>query len=118
MGKFEGDVRVLEKGIAAAEDDLDKTMTEYIEAQERLEDAQGTASTAELEVNALARKVKLLEQENKNVDDRYKETIAKLSEYEKSLEENERARKIGETASFAVEEKLELMVSELEEASR
>jgi len=114
---FENDVRHAEKQLANAEDELDKTLTDYIDAQESLENAMTTASNAELEVNALIRKVKLIADENQKVDERYRETIAKLSEYEKSLEENERERKIGETKSFAVEEKLELMITQNEEAT-
>jgi len=114
---LENDIRIKEKAIAHAEDDLDKTLTEYINHQEKLDAATDVASHAELEVNALNRKIKLLEQEAAGVEERYKTTIASLSEYEKSLEDNERERKIHETKSFATEEKLELMVSQLEEAT-
>lgn len=47
----------------------------------------------------------------------HRETISKLSDYEKQFEDHERARKLGETASFATEEKLEMMVTQLEEAN-
>merc|ERR1712088_58262 len=114
----ENAIRKLEKAIANTEDELDTTLTNYISATEQLETAQATATASELDVNALERKIKLVQEESQRVDERYKETIAKLSEYEKSLEENERERKKFETKSFAVEEKLELMVSELEEATR
>jgi chromosome segregation ATPase len=114
---LESDIRVKEKAIAHAEDDLDKTLTEYINHQEKLDNANDIASHAELEVNALNRKVKLLEQEQQSVEERYKVTIASLSEYEKAFEDNERERKIHETKSFATEEKIELMVTQLEEAT-
>jgi len=114
---LEGDIRVKEKAIAHAEDDLDKTLTEYINHQEKLDNANDIASHAELEVNALNRKIKLLEQEQQSVEERYKTTIASLSEYEKAFEDNERERKIHETKSFATEEKIELMVTQLEEAT-
>merc|ERR1712050_111568 len=114
----ENAIRKLEKAIANTEDELDTTLTNYISATEQLETAQATATASELDVNALERKIKLVQEESQRVDERYKETIAKLSEYEKSLEENERERKKFETKSFAVEEKLELMVTELDEATR
>merc|ERR1712173_232857 len=108
----------LEKGIANCEDELDTTLTNYISAQEKLESAQATATASELDVNALTRKIRLIQEESQRVDERYRETIAKVSEYEKNYEDNERERKRFETKSFAIEEKLELMVSELEEATR
>lgn len=111
-------IRTLEKEIANAEDTLDRTLTDYIDAQEKLDAANATATCAELEVNALTRKITLIQEESQRVEERYKETIAKLSDYEASLEENERERKKHETKSFAVEEKLELMATELEEATR
>merc|ERR1712173_489886 len=83
----------LEKGIANCEDELDTTLTNYISAQEKLESAQATATASELDVNALTRKIRLIQEESQRVDERYRETIA-------------------------IEEKLELMVSELEEATR
>ena len=114
----EKQIRTLEKAIANTEDNLDTTLTNYIEATEKLETAQATATASELDVSALNRKIKLIEEESARVEERYKETIAKLSEYEKTYEDNERERKRFETKSFAVEEKLELMVSELDEATR
>jgi len=111
-------IRTLEKAIANTEDNLDTTLTNYISATEKLEIAQATATASELDVSALNRKIKLIEEESARVEERYKETIAKLSEYEKTYEDNERERKRFETKSFAVEEKLELMVSELDEATR
>jgi len=111
-------VRVIEKAIANLEDELDTTLTNYIAATEKLELAQATATSSELDVNALERKIRLIAEESQRVDERYKETIAKVSEFEKSLDENERERKKFETKSFGIEEKLELMASELEEATR
>ena len=111
-------IRTLEKAIATCEDELDTTLTNYIAATEKLETAQATATSSELDVNALERKIRLIQEESQRVEERYKETIAKVSEYEKTFEDNERERKKFETKSFAIEEKLELMVSELEEATR
>jgi len=110
-------IRQVEKEIANHEDDLDKTLTEFIAAQERLDEAQKIASDAELDVNALTRKIKLLAEENERVEERYKETISKLSEFESTYSVNESERKKFETKSFAVEEKLELMTTQLEEAN-
>jgi len=110
-------IRGTEKLISKAEEALDDTMTANVTAAEKLEEATQTASHAELEVSALVRKIKLLEDEQTKVDERYKETIQKLTEYEASLEENERERKIHEAKSFSIEEKLELMGAQLEEAT-
>jgi len=110
-------IRVVEKQIANFEDELDKTLTDYIDAQEKLEDALKIASDSELDANALTRKIKLIADDQIKIEERYKETIAKLSEFESSLAINEGERKRGETKSFATEEKLELMVTQLEEAT-
>jgi len=114
---FDKDIRTVEKAINKTEESLDDTMTAQVTALENLEEATTTASHAELEVSALERKIKLLEDEQSKVDERYKQTISKLSEFEASIETNERERKIFEAKSFAVEEKLELMVVQLEEAT-
>merc|ERR1739848_816557 len=110
-------IRGVEKLISKAEESLDDTMTANVPAAEKLEEAEQTASHGELEVSALVRKINLLGDEQAKVDERYKETIQKLSEYETSLEENERERKIHEAKSFSIEEKLELMGAQLEEAT-
>lgn len=68
---LENDTRVTEKSISAAEEALDKTLTNFIDAQEKLETAEATASTAELEVNALTRKIKLIQEEQVRVEERY-----------------------------------------------
>merc|ERR1711879_498068 len=102
-------IRTVEKAINKTEENLDDTMTAQVTALENLEEATTTASHAELEVSALERN-KLLEDEQSKVDERYKQTISKLSEFEAAIETNERERKIFEAKSFAVEEKLELMV--------
>jgi len=114
---FDKDIRTVEKAINKTEENLDDTMTAQVTALENLEEATTTASHAELEVSALERKIKLLEDEQSKVDERYKQTISKLSEFEAAIETNERERKIFEAKSFAVEEKLELMVVQLEEAT-
>jgi chromosome segregation ATPase len=114
---FDKDIRAVEKAINKTEESLDDTMTAQVTALENLEEASTTASHAELEVSALERKIKLLEDEQSKVDERYKQTISKLSEFEAAIETNERERKIFEAKSFAVEEKLELMVVQLEEAT-
>merc|ERR1712110_1382362 len=90
---FDKDIRAVEKAINKTEESLDDTMTAQVTALEILEDEQS------------------------KVDERYKQTISKLSEFEAAIETNERERKIFEAKSFAVEEKLELMVVQLEEAT-
>lgn len=110
-------IRVVEKEIANQEDGLDKALTDFISAQERLDEAMKIASDSELDANALTRKIKLIEDDQAKTEERYKECVAKLSEYEASLAINECERKKFEVKSFATEEKLELMVTQLEEAT-
>merc|ERR1712179_516987 len=115
--QFDKKVRTAEKEISKTEEALDDAMTASVAASEKLEEATTTASHAELEVSALVRKVKLLGDEAVQVDERYRTTIGKLADYETSLEVNERERKIHEAKSFSIEEKLELMGAQLEEAT-
>jgi len=110
-------VRTSEKEIANFEDQLDTCLTDFIAAQEKLDEALKVASDSELDANALNRKVKLIAEDQVRVEERYKETIAKLSDYEATYAVNEAERKKGEQKSFATEEKLELMVTQLEEAT-
>lgn len=110
-------IKLMEKQIANAEEELDITLTKFTAAQEKLEEADETATNAELEVNALTRRIRLLAEESSRIEERYKETLAKIAEYEKVYEENERERKIIENSSFANDEKLEIMAGQLEEAN-
>merc|ERR1711997_1072813 len=70
----------------------------------------------ELQVNALTRKLQLIEEETKRVNDRLAEVLDKLGEVEKNGEENERKRKVLEAQSFANEEKYEIQDAQLLEA--
>jgi chromosome segregation ATPase len=110
-------IRVVEKEIANHEDALDTCLTDFISAQEKLDQALKIASDSELNANALTRKIKLIEEEQVRVDERYRECIAKVSDHEATYAINEAERKKFEQKSFAVEEKLELMVTQLEEAN-
>lgn len=114
---LEKSIRTVEKDIATHEDALDQSLTDFISAQEKLEVAHKIASDSELDANALARKIQLLAKEQETVDSRYKETVAKISEFESTYAVHEAERKKMEQKSFAVEEKLELMVTQLEEAN-
>ena len=86
--KLEKDIKTCERDINNFELDLDEAITKSLDATEKLERANEIATTSELEVNALERKIRLLEEEQSRVDERYKETIQKLTEYETALEEN------------------------------
>merc|ERR1712157_605696 len=98
----------LEREISNTEANLDDTMTATVNAHEKLEVAEKTASDRELEVSALARRIQLLEEETRIVTERLAEVVEKLPAVEKNLEENERQRKVFEAKSFQNEEKAEL----------
>lgn len=106
-----------ERIISNLEGDLDDTMTNQLKAHEKLEVAQKTAADAELEVSALVRKIQLLEEETTRVNDRLNEVLEKLPQVEKTLEDNERTRKVLEANSFQNEEKSELQEIQLTEAT-
>lgn len=106
-----------ERNISNLEGDLDDTVTKTIAAHEKLEVAAKTASDAELEVSALVRRIQLLEEETKRVNERLSEVLDRLPLVEKSLEDNERTRKVLEAKSFQNEEKGELQEVQLQEAT-
>merc|ERR1712226_1220577 len=107
-----------EKAISNLEGNLDDQMTGAIQAHEKLEVAQKTAADAELEVSALVRRIQLLDEETKRVNERLNEVLEKLPQVEKTLEENERARKVLEANSFQNEEKSEIQEIQLQEATQ
>merc|ERR1711976_491859 len=96
---------------------LDDNMTATVNAHDKLEVADKTASDRELEGSALARRIQLLEEETRTVNERLSEVVEKLPAVEKSLEENERQRKVFEAKSFQNEEKAELQESQLIDVS-
>lgn len=105
-----------EKGINELEMNLDDTMTATIAATEKLEETDKVATDSELQVNALTRKLQLIEEETKRVNDRLAEVLDKLGEVESNGEENERKRKVLEAQSFSNEEKYEIQDAQLLEA--
>jgi len=105
-----------EKGINELEMALDDTLTATISATEKLEETDKVATDSELQVNALTRKLQLIEEETKRVNDRLAEVLEKLGDVEKNGEENERKRKVLEAQSFANEEKYEIQDAQLLEA--
>merc|ERR1711990_181735 len=107
-----------EKAISNLEGNLDDQMTGAIQAHEKLEVAQKTAADAELEVPALVRRIQLLDEETARVNERLNEILEKLPTVEKTLEENERTRKVLEAKSFQNEEKSELQDIQLTEATQ
>merc|ERR1719229_283906 len=107
-----------EKAISNLEGNLDDQMTGAIQAHEKLEVAQKTAADAELEVSALVRRIQLLDEETKRVNERLNEVLDKLKTVEQTAEDNERAVKILEAKSFQNEEKTELQETQLHEANQ
>jgi len=109
-------VTELEKEISKTENGFDDAMTATVNAHEKLEVANKTASDRELEVSALARQVQLLQETIKVTQERLDEVLEKLPVVEKNLEENERTRKVFEAKSFQNEEKAELQEGQLIDA--
>jgi len=107
-----------ERQISNLEASLDDQMTQTVSAHEKLEEADKTAADAELQVSALVRRIQLLEEESKRVNERLTECMDKLPQIEKNLEENERARKVLEATSFQNEEKFEIQDIQLQEATQ
>merc|ERR1712071_149678 len=105
-----------EKGINSLENSLDDTVTKTIASNEKFDETDKIATESELQVNGLTRKLQLIEEETKRVNDRLAEVLSKLSEVEASGEDNERQRKVLEATSFTNEEKYEIQDAQLLEA--
>lgn len=106
-----------EKDISRAEEGLDSALTKTKKCLEDLDVQSGIASDAEQQVQALVRRIQLLEEESKRVNDRLAETLDKLTQTEAEYEENERARKVLDARALSDEEKLELQDAQLFEAT-
>merc|ERR1711887_384207 len=72
---------------------------------------------AELQVGALKRRLALLEEESSRNKAKLQENIEKCNETEAAAQKNEDGRRAGEARSFAAEQALESMETELEEAN-
>lgn len=105
-----------EKDISRAEEGLDIALTKTKKCLEELDVQSGIASDAEQQVQALVRRIQLLEEESKRVTDRLAETLDKLTQTETEFESNERARKVLDARALSDEEKLELQDAQLMEA--
>jgi len=112
----ERDIYQCEKDISKAEEGLDTALTKTKKFLEELDVQDGIASDAEQQVQALVRRIQLLEEESKRVTDRLGETLDKLTQTETEFEENERARKVLDARALSDEEKLELQDAQLFEA--
>lgn len=114
---FEKNITEFERLINTLEGELDDSITATDVCHDKLDEASKIASDAELEVSALVRRIQLLEEETSRVNDRLAEIMEKLPNVEKSLEDNERQRKILEAKSFQNEEKTELQDTQLLDAT-
>jgi len=117
LTKFEKEVSDVQRKIAKVEDELDITISSTKDTAEKLEHADKEAVDAELQAGALKRRLALLEEETARVKERLQENVEKCKTIETAGAENEDARKAGEARSFAAEESLEQMESQLDEAN-
>jgi len=115
--KFEKEVSEIQRKIAKVEDQLDITISSTKETGERLEVADKESIDAELQVGALKRRLALLEEESARNKAKLQENIEKCNDTEAACQKNEEGRRAGEARSFAAEQALETMESELEEAN-
>merc|ERR1712002_750586 len=115
--KFEKEVDEIQREIAKVEDNLDITMSSTKETADKLELADKEAIDAELQVGALKRRLALLEEEAARSKAKLQENIEKCNETEAAAQKNEDGRRAGEARSFAAEQALESMETELEEAN-
>jgi len=116
--KFEKEVDEIQRKIAKVEDQLDIAMSSTKDTADKLEIADKESIDAELAVGALKRRVALLEEEAARNKAKLQENIEKCNEAETSCAKNEEGRRAGEARSFAAEQSLEAMETELEEAQQ
>merc|ERR1711990_711688 len=93
-------------------------MSSTKDTADKLEIADKESIDAELAVGALKRRVALLEEEAARNKAKLQENIEKCNEAETSCAKNEEGRRAGEARSFAAEQSLEAMETELEEAQQ
>lgn len=105
-----------ERNISKAEDQLDSALTNTKKSLEELEIQSKIASDSEQEVAGLVRKIALLDDESKRVNERLAETLDKLTSVEREFEECERQRKSLDARSLSNEEKIEIQEAQLQEA--
>merc|ERR1712226_1645575 len=101
-------------------DELDKYKDMYDEKCQELDDEKNKRNEAEGEVQALTRRIRLLEEDFEQTETRLTSATEKLEEASKAADESERGRKALEQRSMADEERisqLETMVKEVSEAA-
>ena len=76
--KFEKQIIEINKEINSVEEDLDHSLTEYKEHQEKLEVAQKESREAELQASALRRRLALAEEEKLGCEERTLQAQQKL----------------------------------------
>jgi len=114
--EIEKSIQKCEKDISKAEDQLDKTTTATRACLDKLEQVTTAATSYEDQVQALARKIQLIEEEAARVNERLGDTLSKLTSTEADFEENERTRKVIDAKTMVTEEKMELTECQLQEA--
>ena len=114
--EIEKNIHQCEKDISKAEDQLDKATTATRACLDKLEKVTTAATSYEDQVQALARKIQLIEEEAARVNERLGDTLSKLTTTEADYEENERARKVIDAKTMVTEEKMELTEAQLTEA--
>lgn len=114
--ELEKGITACEKDISKAEDQLDKASTAERDCLEKLEQVTTTATSYEDQVQALARRIQLVEEEASRVNERLQDTLSKLASTEIDYEENERARKVIDGKNMITEEKLEMTECQLTDA--
>lgn len=82
--EIEKSIQQCEKDISKAEDQLDKTTTATRDCLDKLEKVTNAATSYEDQVQALARKIQLIEEEAARVNERLGDTLSKLTTTEKS----------------------------------
>merc|ERR1712226_1367272 len=87
-------------------DELDKYKDMYDEKCQELDDEKNKRNEAEGEVQALTRRIRLLEEDFEQTETRLTSATEKLEEASKAADESERGRKALEQRSMADEERI------------
>merc|ERR1711893_503368 len=88
----------------------------YDEKCQELEEEKNRRNEAEGEVQALTRRIRLLEEDFEQTEGRLTSATEKLEEASKAADESERGRKVLENRNITDEERILQLEKELEEA--
>lgn len=114
----ENDNAQMRKDLKEKELEFDKVSEELTKSEEKMVEREKTAEQAELDVGTLTRRINLTENELEIMNDRLKDILEELSIKSKAADESERGRKEFEMEGIDIDDKMNRLLKDLEEAGK